>query len=93
MSSLSARQESGGDERLRRILERTKDYCLKLEKAALDFTCMEKIEEKMYSLPEIRPDTTEEAYLLKNGKKFVRSLTTILYKDYRFFTVELEVNY
>ena len=58
MSSLSARQESGGDERLRRILERIKNYCLKLEKAALDFTCMEKIEEKMYSLPEIRPDTT-----------------------------------
>jgi hypothetical protein len=58
MPSLSARQESGDDERLRRILERIKDYCLKLEKAALDFTCMEKIEEKMYSLPEIQPDTT-----------------------------------
>ena len=57
MPSLSARQESGGDERLRHILERIKDYCLKLEKAALDFTCMEKIEEKIYSLPEIQPDT------------------------------------
>lgn len=58
ISSLSARQESGGDERLKKILVRIKDYCLKLEKAALDFTCMEKIEEKMYSLPEIQPDTT-----------------------------------
>jgi hypothetical protein len=57
ISSLYARNESGGDERLRQILERIKDYCLKLEKAALDFTCMEKIEEKMYSLPEIQPDT------------------------------------
>lgn len=58
ISSLSARQESGGDERLKKIFVRIKDYCLKLERAALDFTCMEKIEEKMYSLPEIQPDTT-----------------------------------
>ena len=57
MPSLSARQESGDDERLRQILERIKGYCLKLEKAALDFTCMEKIEEKIYRLPEIQPDT------------------------------------
>lgn len=57
MSSLSALQGSGGDERLRQILERGKDYCIKLEKAALDFTCMEKIEEKMFSLPEIQPNT------------------------------------
>ena len=57
MSSLSARQESGGDERLRQILVRIKGYCLKLEKAALDFTCMEKIEEKIYGTPDIQPDT------------------------------------
>jgi hypothetical protein len=37
-------------------------------------------------------DTTEEAYL-KVGKKFVQSLTTILYKDYKFFTVETTVQY
>jgi len=37
-------------------------------------------------------DTTEEAYL-KPGKKYVRSLTTILYKDYKFFTVETEIRY
>jgi len=38
-------------------------------------------------------DTTEEAYLLKTGKKFVRSKTTILYKDYKFFTVETDVKF
>jgi hypothetical protein len=37
-------------------------------------------------------DTTEEAYL-KGGKKFVKSLTTIQYKSYKFFTVETEVRY
>ena len=57
MSSLSARQESGDDEKLREILVRTKDFCIKLEKAALDFTCKEKIEEKIYKPPEIEPDT------------------------------------
>ena len=38
-------------------------------------------------------DTVEEAYIMRNGKKFVRSTTTILYKDYKFFTVETEVKY
>jgi hypothetical protein len=37
-------------------------------------------------------DTTEEAYI-KHDKKFVQSLTTVLYKDYRFFTVETEIRY
>jgi hypothetical protein len=37
-------------------------------------------------------DTTEEAYR-KGGKTFVQSLTTILYKDYKFFTVETTVQY
>ena len=36
-------------------------------------------------------DTTEEAYVLKKGKRFVRSKTTIAYTDYKFFTVETEV--
>ena len=57
MSAFSIWQESVGDERLARILEQTQKYCLKLERAALDFTCLEKIEEKTYSLPEILPDT------------------------------------
>jgi len=37
-------------------------------------------------------DTTEEAYL-KGGAKLVKSLTTIVYKDYKFFTVETVVQY
>jgi hypothetical protein len=38
-------------------------------------------------------DYTEEAYITKKGKKFVRSKTTIVYSDYKFFTVESEVIY
>jgi hypothetical protein len=38
-------------------------------------------------------DTTEESYVLKKDKKFVRSMTTILYKDYKFFTVETDVKF
>jgi hypothetical protein len=38
-------------------------------------------------------DTTEESYVLKKDKKFVRSRTTILYKDYKFFTVETDVRF
>jgi hypothetical protein len=37
-------------------------------------------------------DTTEEAYI-KSGQKYVQALTTILYMDYRFFTVETAVQY
>ena len=47
---------SPADARLARILERTKDYCQKLERAALDFTCIEKIEERTYSTIEEAPD-------------------------------------
>lgn len=38
-------------------------------------------------------DTTEEAYILKDKKRIVRSKTTIVYRDYKFFTVETEVDY
>jgi hypothetical protein len=48
----------GADARLARVLERTKAYCAKLEQASLDFTCFERIEEKTYPSPEIRPDTS-----------------------------------
>jgi hypothetical protein len=33
----------------------------------------------------------EEAYLDSGGKKFVRSETTVVYRDFKFFTVEVEV--
>ncbi len=35
----------------------------------------------------------EEAYGNKEEKKFVRSETDIVYRDYKFFTVETEVKY
>jgi hypothetical protein len=35
-------------------------------------------------------DFTEEAYVDGSGKKFIRSQTQVIYKDYRFFTVEAE---
>jgi hypothetical protein len=38
-------------------------------------------------------DYTEEAYVDAGGKKFVRSETKILYRDYRFFTVETETTF
>jgi hypothetical protein len=33
----------------------------------------------------------EEAYINKKGKKFVRSRATVSYRDYKFFTVETQV--
>ena len=35
----------------------------------------------------------EEAYIKKNNKKIVHSETIVLYKDYKFFTVETEIKY
>jgi hypothetical protein len=55
--ALSARQEPAADDKLARILEKAQEYCRKLESAALDFTCLEKVEEKTFKLPSIKPDT------------------------------------
>lgn len=171
----AAPRQSVPDQRLARILAVTKVYCQRLEKAALDFVCIEDIKEEIFNLPQIEPDvilpggqttswsfsyraprrgfvrtyvheedagiikiewnqtsvgnfqiiretadklkaepalvsiteydvvkngirfpsrdTTEESYLLKKNKKFVRSMTTIVYKDYKFFTVETDVRF
>jgi hypothetical protein len=35
-------------------------------------------------------DFTEEGYLGQDGKRFVRAVTTVVYKNYKFFTVETE---
>jgi hypothetical protein len=59
--ALSARQAAGDGPRLTRLLERAKDYCLKLERAALDFTCFERIQEKTYRLPEIEAGATVDS--------------------------------
>ena len=36
---------------------------------------------------------TENAYILKDKRKFVNAEMTIVYKDYKFFTVETEIEY
>ena len=38
-------------------------------------------------------DLTEEAYQDQNGGKFVRAVTKVVYKDYKFFTVETETDF
>jgi hypothetical protein len=50
-------QEAGADPRLAPLLEKAKSYCQKLETAALDFTCVEKIEERTYQVNELQTDT------------------------------------
>jgi hypothetical protein len=35
--------------------------------------------------------TVEEAYLKESGKAFIRSKTEVVYKDFKFFTVEFDV--
>jgi hypothetical protein len=38
-------------------------------------------------------DYSEEAYLKPDVKKFVRSRTSVVYRDYKFFTVETDIKY
>jgi hypothetical protein len=38
-------------------------------------------------------DFSEEAYVNDKGGKFVRAQTSIVYKDYKFFTVETIIQY
>jgi hypothetical protein len=38
-------------------------------------------------------DTSEEAYLKPDGTKFIRSRTSVVYRDYKFFTVETDIKY
>ena len=35
----------------------------------------------------------EEAYINPRGEKFTRSETTVIYKNYKFFTVEVDIKY
>ena len=55
-------QEAASDRRLARILARTKDYCRRLENAALDFVCIEDIKEEFFHLPGIEVDTVEPGH-------------------------------
>ena len=61
LSAASIGQEPQEDERLAQLLNKARAYCLKLEKAALDFTCLEKIEERTYRLPEMQPDAVVDS--------------------------------
>lgn len=38
-------------------------------------------------------DVTEEAYVDKDAKRFVRAVTMVVYKEYKFFTVETETEF
>lgn len=38
-------------------------------------------------------DYSEEAYLKPDGKKFIRSRTSVIYRDYKFFTVETDIKF
>jgi hypothetical protein len=77
------------------------------EKSIREFAILEETARKYKSEPQITMTTEfgfeknglrfpsrhdiEEAYINKKGKKFVRSRTTISYRDYKFFTVETQV--
>jgi hypothetical protein len=52
--ALSVSQPSSDQARLSAILRKSADYCLKLDRAALDFVCMEEVTETSYNLT---PDT------------------------------------
>jgi hypothetical protein len=38
-------------------------------------------------------DYSEEVYIKPDGRKFVRSRTSVIYRDYKFFTVETDIKY
>ncbi|MCX6567440.1 MAG: hypothetical protein NT147_00105 [Candidatus Aminicenantes bacterium] len=86
----AARQEPGQAERLARLLDRAKNYCLKLERAALDFTCMEMIEEKMFADPGFTTDPvlgvpSAGAQSVSNAERtFARSYANNYVYDYQF---------
>lgn len=83
--ALAARQEPEQAERLARILERAKAYCLKLERAALDFICMERIEEKMFADPGFTTDRALGARGVPSAfRSLERSYANKYVYDYQF---------
>lgn len=79
------------------------------QKSMKHFEIIEKTAEKYKAEPQITQITEfgfekngirfpsryfiEEAYISNKGKKFVRSETSVVYRGYRFFTVETEIKY
>lgn len=84
----AALRQSAPDDRLARILTLTKAYCQRLEKAALDFVCIEDIKEEIFNLPQVEPDvilpgglTTSRSFSYRVPRRgFVRSFI----HDYQF---------
>jgi len=70
------------------VEERAKKYKAKPQVTSLSEYGFEKNGIRFPSL-----DFTEEAYIKKDGKKFVLAETTVIYKNYKFFTVETEIRY
>ena len=52
----AAGQEAAADARLAGLLEKAAEYCRKLEGATLEFSCLEKVEERTFRPPGIKPD-------------------------------------
>jgi hypothetical protein len=85
LSAPSPARQAGQDERLARVLGKAKAYCLRLERAALDFICTEKIEEKIYQLPKIRLDEDgDQPGLSRIDTSPQMSDTNTLVYDYQF---------
>lgn len=136
--------------RLKEILQKTGEYCHRLENAVFDFVCLEEITERIRQSPEFRYDGpmerensmgiphlrvyertkknrylyeyrligraepritltsefgiekngirfpsrlfSEEAYVNRQGKKVKLSETSVVYRDYRFFIVDVDVS-
>ncbi len=85
------------------LLAKAAAYCPRPESSAFDFVCREEISETI--CPSLvdksapledpgwkSPKPTEEAYLNDVGRAAVRSKTEVIYKDFKFFAVEVEVN-
>jgi len=87
---LAGSQDAGAGPRLAALLVKAKAYCLRLDQAALDFTCVEKIEERTYQNSELQPDvlvgnpvsTGEAHYAYSQPRQSYYSHTYV--HDYQF---------
>jgi hypothetical protein len=72
LAGLAGSQDTAADRRLPQLLAKARVYCLKLETAALDFTCLEKIEERTYPLDEILAEASimDSAWSGKAGDSY-----------------------
>lgn len=106
-SLISLPQLSAGAEEIdvEEILAATAVYCERLENAVLYFVCKEEItsEPSITLISEFLVEKNgirfpnyffiEEAYIDMKGKKFIRSETKVTFKEFKFFTVEVDVKH